>query len=132
MKSTIALRAAERAELLGLERGQPGKPVLQGGEDFDALDRVDPEVGVELHVEIEHLGGVSRLLRDDLDQDRGRRFAGRELRWRPEGCARNRRCRSGRGRAGHFAVRVIRRRRDRAGGPFDAESMPRNSIATSS
>ncbi len=61
-------QAAERAELLRLERGQTGQSVLQGREDLDALDRVDAEVGVELHVEIEHLDGVSRLLGDDLDQ----------------------------------------------------------------
>ena len=52
-----------------------GQPVLQGREDLDPLDRVDPQIGVELHVEIEHLGRISRLLGDDLDQDGGRRFA---------------------------------------------------------
>ena len=70
-------QGAERAELIGLDRGQPGEPVLQRGQDLDALDRVDSEIGVELHVEIEHPGRVAGLLGDDVDQDGGRRIAGR-------------------------------------------------------
>ena len=62
--------------MLGLERGQPGKPVLQGREDLDPLDRVDAQVGVELHVEIEHFGRISGLLGDDLDQDAASASAG--------------------------------------------------------
>ena len=50
--------------------GSVGEPLLEGGEDLDPLDRVDAEVGVELHVRLEHLGRVARLLRHDLQQDR--------------------------------------------------------------
>ena len=73
-KSTIDRKRAERAQLFRLEDGQPGKSVLQGREDLDALDRVDAEVGVELHVEIENFGGISGFLGNDLDQDGGERL----------------------------------------------------------
>ena len=46
----------EGAEVLGLDDGRVGEPLLERGEDLDALDRVDAEVGVELHVGLEHLG----------------------------------------------------------------------------
>ena len=56
----------ERAQVLGLDHRRLGQPFLQGREDLDPLDRVDPQVGVELHVRLEHLRRVSRLLRHHL------------------------------------------------------------------
>ena len=41
---------------------------MKCGEDFDAFDRIDPEVGVEPHVRFEHLRGVAGLLGDDFEQ----------------------------------------------------------------
>ena len=61
----------QRAEVLGFDRRCLGQPVLQRREDLHPLDRVDPQVGVELHVQLEHLDRVSRLLRHDLQQDLG-------------------------------------------------------------
>ncbi len=57
---------AERAkgpEVLGFDNRRLGKLLLQSGEDFDAFDGVDAEVGVEKHVRLEHLGGIPGLLR---------------------------------------------------------------------
>ena len=38
-------------------------------EDLDPLDRIDAEIGVEPHVELEHLDGIARLVGDRLEQD---------------------------------------------------------------
>ena len=54
----------------GADHGAIGQSFLQGGEDLDPLDRVDAEVGVELHGGLEDLGRIARLLRDHLDQGR--------------------------------------------------------------
>ena len=70
-----------------------GEPLLEGREDLDPLDRVDPQVGVEPHVELEHLGRIPGLLGDRLQQDPGEiAFAGPR-------------------RAGELAAGVGRRRR---------------------
>ena len=58
----------QRAEMFGLDRRGLRQPVLQRREDLHPLDRVDPQVVVELHVQLEHLHRVSRLLRHDLQQ----------------------------------------------------------------
>src|SRR5262249_59559903 len=56
------------AELLGLDSGSVGEAVLECGEDLDALDRVDAEIGVQRHVELQHLRGISCLFRDHVEQ----------------------------------------------------------------
>ena len=61
----------QRAEMFGLDRRGLWQPVLQRREDLHPLDRVDPQVVVELHVQLEHLHRVPRLLRHDLQQDLG-------------------------------------------------------------
>jgi hypothetical protein len=61
---------AQRGHLGGLHLGQPRGALAHGGEDLDALDGVDPEVGLELHGEREHLGGVAGLLGDDAEHQR--------------------------------------------------------------
>ena len=58
----------EYAEVLGLDDGCVGELFLEGGEDFDAFDRVDAEVGVEPHGGLEHLRGISGLLGHDRQQ----------------------------------------------------------------
>ena len=41
-----------------------------GGQDLDLLDGVDPEVGFQVHVHIQHLGRVTGALRDNGEQQR--------------------------------------------------------------
>ena len=41
---------------------------LQGGQNLDALDRVDAEITVEAHIEFEHLDGVAGFVGDDFEQ----------------------------------------------------------------
>ena len=59
------LERLERAEVLGLHFGRIGQASAQRGHDFDALDGIDAEVGVEPHVEIEHLDGITSFFGDD-------------------------------------------------------------------
>ena len=61
---------AEGAEVLGLDRRSVGEPVLQCREDLHPLDRVDPQVGVELHLQLEHLHRIPGLLRHHLQEHR--------------------------------------------------------------
>ena len=56
------------AEVLGLDGRGVGQPLLEGGQDLDPLDRVDPQVGVQRHVQLEHLRRVARLLRHHRQQ----------------------------------------------------------------
>ena len=60
----------QRTEFLGLESWQIGDPFLQCGQDFNPLDRIDPEIMIETHVEIQHLGGIPRFLRNNSQNDR--------------------------------------------------------------
>ena len=53
----------------GVEFGQGRDAFAHGGEDLDALDGVDAEVGVERHARFEHLGGIAGLLGDDGQHD---------------------------------------------------------------
>ena len=64
---------ADGAEVLRADHRRLGQPLLDGRQDLDPLDRVDPQVGVELHAGLEDLGRVPRLLRDHLHQDRAER-----------------------------------------------------------
>jgi hypothetical protein len=59
----------ERAEFLGFDGRDVGKPFLESGEDFDPFDGVNSEVGIEAHVEFEHFGRVPGFLRNDLKQN---------------------------------------------------------------
>ena len=43
---------------------------LHGGENLDALDGVDAEVGFHIHVHVDHLGRIAGLLGDDGEQRR--------------------------------------------------------------
>ena len=45
------------------------------------LDGVDPEVGLEIELEVEHVGGISRLLGDDRQDLRRHGVDGRHWRW---------------------------------------------------
>jgi len=55
--------------VLGVDGRRVGRALLDAREDLDALDRVDPEVRLEVHVELDHVERVARLLRDDLEED---------------------------------------------------------------
>ena len=63
----------------GLTTGASGNLLLKGREDLDALDRVDAEVGVEVHVEAEHVGRIAGLLGDDGKQGPATSVVGRRL-----------------------------------------------------
>ena len=52
--------------MFGLDGGGMGQSVLDGREDLHALDRVDAQVAVELHLQLEHVERVSRFLGDHL------------------------------------------------------------------
>ena len=54
--------------MLGLDRRGVGQLLLQGRQDLDPLDRVDAQVGVERHAQVQHLRRVARLLRHHRQQ----------------------------------------------------------------
>ncbi len=62
-------QGVEGGHLVGVELGQAGHPLAHGGQDLDALDGVDAQVGVQRHAQLEHLGRVAGLLGDDLQHD---------------------------------------------------------------
>ena len=59
----------QRTEFLWLEGGQLGDTFLQCREDFDPLDRIDSEIMIETHVEIQHLGRIPRFLGNHRQND---------------------------------------------------------------
>ena len=65
---------AEADKPLGVDLAGLEEPLAHRGEDLHALDGVDAEVGLEVHVEVEHLGRVPRLLRDHRQRRRRRRL----------------------------------------------------------
>ena len=58
------------AEILRLDRRGVGKLFLQCGENFHALDRIDAEVGIKGHLQLQHLFRVTGLFGDDREQGR--------------------------------------------------------------
>ena len=63
------LESAEGGHLGGVDLGKVGGLFAHGGEDLDALDGVDTEVGLHVHVELEHLRGISRLLGHHVEHE---------------------------------------------------------------
>ena len=59
---------AQASELVRLHRRRVGQALLHGRENLDALDRVNAQISVELHVEFEDVLRVSGLLRDDFEE----------------------------------------------------------------
>ena len=55
-------QGAQGPEVPGADGGCAGEPILERGEDFDALDGVDAEVGIHPHVEFKHFDGIAGLL----------------------------------------------------------------------
>ena len=88
----------ERRELChgrGFDLWQTRHALLHGAKDLDALDRVDAEVGFQLHREIEHLFWVTGFLGNDLEHDLGQVDARcRSSRWRCGSDRSGGRCRS--------------------------------------
>ena len=68
--STISPRVRSAASSAGSISGRPGTRSRTRREDLDALDRVDAEVGLELHVQREHLDRVAGLLGHDVEHQR--------------------------------------------------------------
>ncbi len=61
----------DRAHVLGGDGGCVGSFFLEGGEHFDAFDGIDTEVGMEVHVEFEHFGGVACFFGDRFEKGGG-------------------------------------------------------------
>ena len=43
-------------------------PLLKGRENLDSFDRIDPEVGIEAHAQVEHLDRVAGFLGNHFEQ----------------------------------------------------------------
>ena len=54
--------------MLRFDFRRAGQVAAEGGHDFHALDGVHAEVGVQAHVEVEHLDGITGLLGDDGEE----------------------------------------------------------------
>ena len=67
---------AQRSQVLGLDHRRLGQAVLHGREDLDSLDRINAQVRVKLHVELEHVDRVARLVGHDGTQRLGDLVAG--------------------------------------------------------
>ena len=60
----------QRCELRRLHFAKAGGALAHRREDLDPLDRVDPEIRLELHVTAEHFGRIARLFRHDREKKR--------------------------------------------------------------
>ena len=104
-KAAMSREGVQGAEVLGLDDRGVGQAVLQRRQDLDALDRVDAQVRVQRHPQLQHLRRVPRLLRDHLQEDAldvlggGAGDGGRRWRGRRRGHGRRQR-RAQAGRAG--------------------------------
>ncbi len=49
----------QRAQMLGFDLGSLGQTAAQRRHDLDAFDRIDAQIAIESHIEIEHLGGIA-------------------------------------------------------------------------
>ncbi len=59
---------AEAEHLGRIDLAQTGHLIFQGAEDLDTLDRVDAEVGLDLHFWLEQLRGIPCFLRHDAQR----------------------------------------------------------------
>ena len=64
------LQSLQSTEVLGLDLRSARKMAAKRGHDLDALDGIHAKVGVEAHLQVQHLYRVAGLLSDDL-QKRG-------------------------------------------------------------
>ncbi len=53
------------SQLLRADGRGSGEPLLQGGEDLDPFDGVDPEIRIETHFKLQHLHRIAGFLTDD-------------------------------------------------------------------
>jgi hypothetical protein len=60
---------SQSAQVFRLDDGRFRQAFLQDRQDFHALDRVDAQVGIQRHVQFQHLHRIARLLRHDLTQN---------------------------------------------------------------
>ena len=87
MAAQVVDDLAERREArhdAEIDIGKIGHEILHGTEDLDALDRVDTQVGLELHLPAQHLRRVTGPIRHDPHQQRRhlrRRHTSRHRRW---------------------------------------------------
>ena len=70
MYSTIAPRVRSDPMCPMSTDRSSGRLVGHRRQDLDPLDRVDPEVPLEVHREVQHVGRVARLLRHDRQHQR--------------------------------------------------------------
>ena len=62
-------QVVQRAQVFRLHQRGGRQTFLERRQDFDALDRINPQVRIEGHVQVEHLRRIACLFRDDLQQD---------------------------------------------------------------
>src|SRR5439155_160473 len=67
-------------QMLGLYDRSVRKPFLQSRKNLHPLDGVNAQVGIQLHVQLQHLGRIARLLSNDVQQDLPKAAA---FRWSP-------------------------------------------------
>ena len=70
-KGDDVTKRAKRTDLFGPGGADARQPILDGREDLDPLDRIDAQVGIQPHVQLEHLRGIAGLLGDRLEQYAG-------------------------------------------------------------
>ena len=67
------LQRVQRTQFFRLERGQVRYAFLQRRENLNPLDRVDAQIVIEAHPEVQHLNRITRLLGDDGEDGRCQR-----------------------------------------------------------
>ncbi len=65
--------------LTSVDFGEGGLALAHGRENLDALDGVDAEVGLEVHLHAEHVCGVASLFSDDVQHQLGEVDGGASL-----------------------------------------------------
>ena len=61
----------QSAQILRLDRRGFGQLLLQCGKDLHTLDRIDTQVGIEGHLQFQHLFRITGFFSDDREQSRG-------------------------------------------------------------
>ncbi len=69
-------------KMLGFDFRRFGQPLVKYGEDFNALDRIDAEIGIQAHCGTKHFGRVTGFVGDNLQQDPLNMLLAPGCRWR--------------------------------------------------
>ena len=93
----------ERTELFRFDFGRTWQLRCKRSHDFNALDRVDAQIGIHAHVEVQHLDRISGLVGDNCKQGCADEFGPCRRTVRPDTC-----CMIHRRPNGSFLRRVCR------------------------